>query len=59
MQPPPVGFNVYVVDAVVGESVPLHDIFRGCLWFLACEVVIMTLIIAFPQISLWLPNTMG
>lgn len=28
---PLVGFNVYVVNAVVGESVPLHDIFRGCL----------------------------
>ena len=31
-------------------------IFRGCYWFLACEVVIMTLLIAFPQISLWLPS---
>ncbi|OGA30553.1 MAG: C4-dicarboxylate ABC transporter [Betaproteobacteria bacterium RIFCSPLOWO2_02_FULL_65_24] len=56
---PPVGFNVYVVKNVVGETVPLHDIFRGCAWFLACEVVIMSLIIAFPQISLWLPNSMG
>jgi len=56
---PPVGFNVYVVHSVVGDKVALHDIFRGCFWFLACEVVIMTLIIAFPQISLWLPNTMG
>jgi tripartite ATP-independent transporter DctM subunit len=55
---PPVGFNVYVVKNVVGDSVALHDIFRGCFWFLACEVVIMTLLIAFPQISLWLPATM-
>jgi tripartite ATP-independent transporter DctM subunit len=55
---PPVGFNVYVVKNVVGASVPLEAIFRGCLWFLACEVVIMTLLIAFPQISLWLPGTM-
>jgi tripartite ATP-independent transporter DctM subunit len=56
---PPVGFNVYVVKNVVGDSVPLEAIFKGCLWFLACEVVIMTLLIAFPEISLWLPNSMN
>jgi tripartite ATP-independent transporter DctM subunit len=55
---PPVGFNVYVVKNVVGDSVPLESIFKGCFWFLACEVVIMSLLIAFPQISLWLPNSM-
>jgi len=58
MLTPPVGFNVFVVKNAVGESVPLETIFRGCFWFLACEVVIMTLLIAFPAISLWLPNTM-
>ncbi len=55
---PPVGFNVYVVKSVVGDSIPLETIFRGCLWFLGCEVIIMTLLIAFPRISLWLPSTM-
>jgi tripartite ATP-independent transporter DctM subunit len=55
---PPVGFNVYVVKNAVGDSIPLETIFRGCFWFLACEVVIMTLLIAFPEISLWLPNNM-
>ncbi len=55
---PPVGFNVYVVKSVVGDSIPLETIFRGCLWFLGCEVIIMTLLIAFPKISLWLPGTM-
>jgi tripartite ATP-independent transporter DctM subunit len=56
---PPVGFNVYVVKNVVGDAIPLETIFRGCGWFLGCEVVIMTLLIAFPEISLWLPSTMG
>ena len=59
MLTPPVGFNVYVVKAAVGDTIPLETIFRGCFWFLACEVVIMGLLIGFPQISLWLPNTMG
>ena len=55
---PPVGFNIYVVASATGNTIPLQTIFRGCYWFLACEVVIMTLLIAFPQISLFLPNLM-
>jgi TRAP-type C4-dicarboxylate transport system permease large subunit len=58
MLTPPVGFNVYVVKNVVGDEIPLDTIFRGCFWFLGCEVIIMTLLIAFPQISLWLPYSM-
>lgn len=56
---PPVGFNAYVVKNVVGDRIPLETIFRGIGWFLACEVVIMALILSFPQLSLWLPNSMN
>ncbi|MFZ2100995.1 MAG: TRAP transporter large permease subunit [Oricola sp.] len=56
---PPVGFNAYVVKNVVGDAIPLETIFKGIGWFLACEVVIMFLILTFPQLSLWLPNTMN
>jgi len=56
---PPVGFNAYVVKNVVGDSISLETIFRGIGWFLACEVVIMALILSFPQISLWLPGQMN
>ncbi len=53
---PPVGFQVYVVKGVVGDAIPLQTIFRGCFWFLGCEVLVMVLLIAFPQISLVLPG---
>jgi len=56
---PPVGFNVYVIKTVVGDEIPLETIFKGVGWFLGCEVVIMTLLIAFPEISLYLPNMMN
>jgi C4-dicarboxylate transporter, DctM subunit len=58
MLTPPVGFNVYVIKSVVGDQIPLETIFRGVAWFLAAEVVIMALLISFPQISLWLPSKM-
>jgi len=56
---PPVGFNIYVVSGALNNQIPLQTIFRGCYWFLLCEAVIMTLLIAFPQISLWLPSSMN
>jgi C4-dicarboxylate transporter, DctM subunit len=56
---PPVGFNVYVIKTVVGDEIPLETIFKGVGWFLLCEVFIMTLLIAFPEISLYLPNMMN
>lgn len=55
---PPVGLNAYVVKSVVGDAVPLSAIFRGLGWFLVCELVIMILLIGFPQLSLWLPKLM-
>lgn len=55
---PPVGLNAYVVKSVVGDAIPLTTIFRGLGWFIAAEAVIMVLLIAFPEISLTLPNYM-
>ncbi|WP_028710073.1 TRAP transporter large permease [Paracoccus pantotrophus] len=53
---PPLGMNVFVVKGVVGNAVPLPTIFKGALWFLAAEVVVMTLLIAFPDLITFLPS---
>lgn len=55
---PPIGLNVFAVKSLVGDQVGLGVIFKGTMWFLAAEVVIMTLLIAFPEISLFLPGLM-
>jgi tripartite ATP-independent transporter DctM subunit len=55
---PPVGLNAFVVRGVVGDKVPLGTIFRGLVWFLAAEVIILLLLVAFPEISLLIPNSM-
>src|SRR5512138_1594936 len=36
---PPVGFNIFVVATAINNEIPLPTIFRGCLWFLGCEVI--------------------
>ena len=54
---PPVGINVFIVKSVA-PGVPLGDIFRGVMPFWAAMLVTLGLLIAFPQISLILPDTM-
>ncbi|OWU85868.1 C4-dicarboxylate ABC transporter [Oceanicola sp. 22II-s10i] len=53
---PPVGLNVYVVKGVAGDRIALGTIFKGVTWFLLAELVVLTLLISFPAISLWLPS---
>lgn len=55
---PPVGLNAYAVKALVGDQIGLGTIFKGIVWFLGAEVVVMTLLIAFPEITLFLPSLM-
>lgn len=54
---PPVGINVYVIKGVAPD-VPLETIFRGIFPFLAALIVCVTILIAFPQIALFLPSFM-
>lgn len=55
---PPFGITVYVVKGVVGNSVPLEDVFRGIWWFLAMEFLTLAILFMFPSITLVLPNLM-
>lgn len=54
---PPVGVNVFIVKSVA-RDVPMSKIFAGVLPFWLAMLVALALLVAFPQISLYLPNTM-
>ena len=54
---PPVGVNVFVVKSVAPD-VPMGTIFRGIWPFWLAMGVCLVFLVAFPQIALWLPNTM-
>lgn len=54
---PPVGFNVYVISGVA-KDVPLDDIFRGIVPFLIMDIITIAILVAFPQISQFLPSIM-
>ncbi|MCW1934999.1 TRAP transporter large permease [Pararhodobacter zhoushanensis] len=55
---PPVGLSVYTIKTVVGDKVALTQIFRGIGWFLVCELLVVVLLVVFPQIALFLPGLM-
>lgn len=55
---PPLGMNVFVMKGVAKE-VPLKDIFHGIIPFLISDLCHVTLLIAVPQISLFLPSLLG
>lgn len=52
---PPVGVNVYVVSGME-RDIPLSTVFRGAMPFLLALVVAAIVLVAFPQMSLFLPN---
>lgn len=53
---PPVGFNVFVTKSVA-QDVRLEQIFRGIGWFVLTDIVLIAMLIAFPEIVLWLPSS--
>jgi C4-dicarboxylate transporter DctM subunit len=54
---PPVGLNVFVIKGVAPD-VPMYTIFRGIVPFLMADVCHIALLIAVPQLSLFLPSLM-
>ena len=55
---PPVGLNVFIIKSVVPNSITLTTIFKGVLVFLVADLVVVLLIMLFPEIVLFLPNLM-
>lgn len=55
---PPVGLNVFVIGSVVGKEVPIDRIFSGIVRFLTIDVIVLAIIMAFPILSLLIPNSM-
>ncbi len=53
---PPFGLNLFVIKAVSPRSVTLVDVYRGSLPFIALNVLVLALVMAFPSIVLWLPQ---
>lgn len=55
---PPIGLNCFVVAGVRPEC-SVQDVFRGATPFFVADLLTIAVLIALPQIVLWLPGLMG
>ena len=55
---PPFGIHLFVLKSITGGDVPLGVVYRGVLPFVYADFIKLTLLVAFPAIALWLPQTM-
>lgn len=53
---PPFGYNLFLMKAMAPKEISLTDIYRSIIPFVAVMIFALVIVIAFPQISLWLPE---
>jgi tripartite ATP-independent transporter DctM subunit len=53
---PPFGYALFYLRGVAPDSIPMTDIFKSALPFLALQVVGLVLCMVFPEIITWLPR---
>lgn len=53
---PPFGYNLFYMRSVAPKEVTIYDIYWAALPFIGLQLIGLALVVAFPQIALWLPN---
>ena len=54
---PPFGFAIFYLKGIAPKGVQTLDIYRGIIPFVIIQVIGLVLVIAFPEISLWMART--
>jgi tripartite ATP-independent transporter DctM subunit len=54
---PPIGVNVFVMKGIATD-VPMSTIFKGILPFFLADIILVAILIASPQVVMFLPNAM-
>jgi tripartite ATP-independent transporter DctM subunit len=55
---PPFGFALFYMKGVAPPSVSIQQIYRGIVPFVLLQLIGLGLVIAFPEIALWLPRVL-
>jgi tripartite ATP-independent transporter DctM subunit len=53
---PPFGYNLFLMRAMAPPEITLSDIYRSITPFVLVMILALALVMAFPQIALWLPE---
>ncbi|NND90231.1 MAG: TRAP transporter large permease subunit [Granulosicoccus sp.] len=54
---PPFGYNLFLMRAMAPPEITLSDIYRSIVPFVAVMVLGLAIVMRFPDIALWLPDT--
>jgi TRAP-type mannitol/chloroaromatic compound transport system permease large subunit len=55
---PPFGFALFYLKAVAPKEIRIQQIYKGIVPFVLLQLLGLILVIAFPQIAMWLPNVL-
>ncbi|WP_394170118.1 TRAP transporter large permease subunit [Saccharospirillum alexandrii] len=55
---PPFGYNLFLMRAMAPNDVTLSDIYRSIIPFVGVMILGLIIVMVFPQIALWLPETL-
>ena len=53
---PPFGYNLFLMRAMAPPEITLVDIYRSIVPFVGIMILTIVIVMAFPQLTLWLPN---
>ena len=53
---PPFGYNLFLMRAMAPPEINIIDIYRSIVPFVGVMILALILVIAFPEIALWLPQ---
>ena len=53
---PPSGFSLFYLKGVAPKSIRIQQIYRGVIPFVIIQLIGLGLVVAFPEIALWLPE---
>lgn len=56
---PPVGLNLFVIQAIGRDHVSIGDVIKGSAPFIVAMVVLLTALIMYPELAIWLPDLMS
>ncbi len=53
---PPFGFALFYLKGIAPKEVNIASIYKGIIPFVILQLIVLVLVISFPQIALWLPT---
>jgi len=54
---PPFGMNLFYMKGIVSSDITMEDIYRSIIPYVAVMIIVLILVVIFPSLALWLPNS--